>query len=71
MALLGGTIFVVYLATGTKNTTAGVIQSLSLGNINIPIIQNIPIIGAIFSGHNVFTYIAIVMILGMVPAFQD
>ena len=65
MALLGGTIFVVYLATGTKNTTAGVIQSLSLGNINIPIIQNIPIIGAIFSGHNVFTYIAIVMILAV------
>lgn len=62
MALLGGTVFVVYLATGTKNTTAGVVQSLSLGNINIPIIQDIPIIGAIFSGHNLFTYIALAMV---------
>lgn len=62
MALIGGTVFVVYLATGTKNTTAGVIQSLSLGNVNIPVIQDIPIIGAILSGHNLFTYIALVMV---------
>ena len=63
MSLVAGTVFVVYLATGTKNTTAGVIQSLSLPNVNIPIIQDIPIIGAIFSGHNLFTYIALVMVI--------
>ena len=62
MALIGGTVFVVYLVTGTKNTTAGVVQSLSLENVNIPVIKEIPILGAIFSGHNLFTYIAIVMV---------
>ena len=55
MALVGGTVFVVYLLTGTKNTTAGVLQSLALGNVDIPIL------GAIISGHNLFTYIALAM----------
>ena len=40
MALVGGTVFVVYLLTGTKNTTAGVLQSLALGNVDIPIIKD-------------------------------
>ena len=61
MALVGGTVFVVYLVTGTKNTTAGVVQSLALENIDIPFIKDIPVIGAIFSGHNLFTYIALAM----------
>ncbi len=61
MALVGGTVFVVYLITGTKNTTAGVVQSLALGNIDIPFVKDIPIVGAIFSGHNLFTYIALAM----------
>ena len=61
MALVGGTVFVVYLLTGTKNTTAGVLQSLALGNVDIPIIKDIPILGAIISGHNLFTYIALAM----------
>lgn len=62
MSLMAGTVFVVYLLTGTKTTTAGVIQSLSLGNIDIPVIKDIPIIGAIFSGHNIFTYISLLMV---------
>ncbi len=62
MSLLAGTVFVVYLVTGVKHSTAGAVQSLSLGNVNIPIIKDIPIIGAIFSGHNLFTYIALVMV---------
>ena len=62
MALLGGTVFVVYLVTGTKATTAGVIKSLALGNVNIPFIKDIPFIGSILSGHNVFTYLSIVMV---------
>ena len=63
MALLGGTVFVVWVVTGTKNTTAGVIQSLELPNINIPILKDIPILGAIFSGHSLFTYIAIICVV--------
>ena len=62
MSLMAGTVFVVYLLTGTKNTTAGVVQSLSLGNLDIPFIKDIPILGAILSGHNVFTYISLLMV---------
>lgn len=62
MSLMAGTVFVVYLATGTKTTTAGVIQSLSLPNVNIPFIEDIPILGTILSGHNLFTYISLVMV---------
>lgn len=63
MSLTAGTVFVVYLVADNKNTTAGVVQSLSLGNINIPFVQDIPIIGAIFSGHNLFTYLALIMVV--------
>ena len=31
-------------------------------NINIPIIKDIPVIGSILSGHNGFTYLAVIMI---------
>lgn len=62
MALVGGTVFVVWMVTGTKNTTAGVVQSLALGNVDIPILKDIPILGAIFSGHNLFTYISLLMV---------
>ena len=62
MSLTAGTVFVVYLVTGTKNTTAGVVQSLSLGNVNIPFIHDIPILGAIISGHNLITYISLGMV---------
>lgn len=62
MALTGGTVFVVYLVTGTKASTAGVVKSLALGNIDIPLIKDIPILGTILSGHNAFTYIALIMV---------
>lgn len=54
----GGTIFLLYLITGDKGTSAS-LASKVLPNINIPIVQNIPIIGQIISGHNVLTYGAI------------
>ena len=63
MALTGGSVFVMWLITGTKANTAGAINSLALGNVSIPILKDIPILGAILSGHNVFTYLAIVMTL--------
>lgn len=65
MSLIAGTVFIIYLATGTKYSTAGVVQSLSLETVNIPLIHDIPILGAIFSGHNFFTYIAMVMVFAV------
>ena len=61
MAIGGGAVFVMWVLTGTKANTAGAINSLALGNIDIPLIKDIPFLGTILSGHNVFTYLAILM----------
>lgn len=61
-ALVGGTVFVMYLATGQKANTASNVASLFVGKWDIPLIQDIPILGGIISGHNVLTYVAFVMI---------
>lgn len=61
MALNGATVFVLYLITGTKATSAGAIQSLVLGNVDIPILKDIPFLGSVLSGHNIFTYMALIM----------
>jgi simple sugar transport system permease protein len=60
----GGTIFVLYYLTGDKGTSAS-LTSMVLPNINIPVIQNIPIIGQIVSGHNILTYVAILSAIGL------
>lgn len=61
-ALVGGTVFVMFLATGQKANTSGDVASLFVGNWDIPLIKDIPILGGIISGHNVLTYVAIAMI---------
>lgn len=57
----GGSVFILFLLTGDKGTSVS-LASKVLPNINIPLIQDIPIIGQIISGHNVLTYIAIVTV---------
>lgn len=53
----GGTVFVMATLTGSKaNTTA--LPSLSFPNIHIPILKDIPVLGALLSGHNLITYLA-------------
>ena len=54
----GGSVFILYLFTGDKGTSAS-LPSKVLPEINIPLIENIPIIGDILSGHNLITYLAI------------
>ncbi len=61
-ALVGGTVFVMFLTTGQKANTAGDVASLFVGNWDIPLIKDIPIIGDILSGHNILTYVAFVMV---------
>ena len=60
--LVGATVFVMYLVTGSKANTASVLPSLAVSNINIPLIKDIPIIGEILSGHSVFTYLSFLSI---------
>ncbi|MCT4564815.1 MAG: ABC transporter permease [Maledivibacter sp.] len=58
----GGSIFILYLLTHDKGTSAS-LPSKILPSIDIPIIENIPIIGDIFSGHNVLTYFSIISVI--------
>ena len=61
-AVIGGTVFIMYLVTGQKSVTANVLNSKSMPTVNIPIIKDIPFIGDVISGHNVMTYITVLMI---------
>ncbi|MBO4218891.1 MAG: ABC transporter permease [Erysipelotrichaceae bacterium] len=61
-AVIGGTVFIMYLVTGQKSVTAGILNSKTMPIVNIPFIKDIPFLGEVISGHNVMTYIAVVMI---------
>lgn len=56
------TVFLLFLLTGTKGTTAS-LASKVLPNVHIPIIKDIPFLGEIISGHNVLTYICILCVV--------
>jgi len=53
----GGTVFLMFTLIGEKGNTS-TLASLSVPNVTIPIIHQIPILGPILSGHPVFTYLA-------------
>ena len=57
----GMTVFGLYLLTGDKGASTS-LNSLVLPSINIPIIENIPVIGNILSGHNILTYVALILV---------
>lgn len=57
----GMTVFGLYLLTGDKGASTS-LNSLVLPSINIPIIENIPVIGNIVSGHNILTYVALILV---------
>ena len=48
----GGTIFVLYLITGEKGASTS-LPSLKLPSVTIPVVKDIPVIGAVLSGHHV------------------
>lgn len=52
----GATIYIVFLMTGEKLNTSA-LPSLQYPAVNIPIIQDIPVIGPLISGHNFLTYL--------------
>lgn len=58
----GGTVYLVYLLTGMKLDTSG-LASLRFPNVDIAILKDIPIIGNILSGHNLLSYIAIIVVI--------
>lgn len=61
-AMTGGSILVMYLLTGQKTNTIGYIDSKVMPSLSIPVIENIPVLGTILSGHNLFTYLAVLFL---------
>jgi simple sugar transport system permease protein len=61
---VGGTVFVMFATTGDRGATNS-IRSLQFPSFNIPIIQDIPILGQVLSGHNILTYLAILSVFGV------
>lgn len=57
----GLTVFVLQMITGEKGTSAS-IKSYSYPEIHIPFLKDIPILGQILSGHNLLTYLAVLLL---------
>ncbi|MDD3252851.1 MAG: ABC transporter permease [Lachnospiraceae bacterium] len=58
----GAAIMILYAFTGDKGSSS-MIKSLSVPNANIPIVEHIPFVGQVVSGHNLFTYVAFVLVV--------
>ena len=58
----GGTVFFLYLFAKDKGTSAA-LASKVLPNIHIPILKDIPVLGDIFSGHNILTYMSAIAVV--------
>lgn len=57
----GGTIFFMYLASGDRGYSAN-LASKVMPTVNIPVLQSIPVLGNILSGHNILTYFAFICV---------
>lgn len=58
----GLTVFVLQLLTGEKGSSSS-LNSFQFPTLNIPIVENIPVLGRILSGHNILTYMGLLMVL--------
>jgi len=58
----GGTVFAMFLLTGEKSTTSAAIKAYTIPSVTIPLINKIPVLGVIFSGHNLLTYLAFISV---------
>ncbi len=58
----GGTIFALYLVAHDKGISSS-LKSLVLPKIDIPIIDQIPVLSEIISGQNILTYIALLSVV--------
>jgi simple sugar transport system permease protein len=56
----GGTIFLLYILTGDKGNSSSLASGM-VPVIHIPLIEKIPFLGTVLSGHNIFTYAAFIL----------
>ena len=64
LAATGGSVFCLYSLTGDKNASNS-LPSQAFPAVNIPVIQDIPVVGDILSGHNCLTYLAFIVAVVM------
>ncbi len=58
----GGTVFMLFTITGDRGISSS-LMSKTLPNISIPLIETIPVIGKIISGHNFLTYLSYLAVI--------
>ncbi|AIQ54819.1 MULTISPECIES: ABC transporter permease [Paenibacillus] len=58
----GGTVFILYLLSGDKGSSTS-LASKVLPSVQLPLIQDIPVLGPILSGHHILTYISILAVV--------
>ena len=60
----GGTIFLLYMFTGMRGNTGALSSAdILIPTINIPLIDRIPVLRSLLSGHSVLTYVAFLSVL--------
>lgn len=57
----GLSVFLMYVLTGDRSTTTSLLSG-NLPQVQIPLLKDIPIIGQIFSGHYILTYVAYILV---------
>lgn len=62
MLASGGTVFLLYVTAHDKGASSS-LNSKVMPTIDLPLLQNIPKIGDIISGHNVLTYFSIIAVI--------
>ena len=58
----GLTIFILYMLTGDRGVSTA-LHSINMPKVNIPLLKDIPFLGEVLSGHNVLTYMAIIVVV--------
>jgi simple sugar transport system permease protein len=57
----GGTVFIMFAIIGDKGSTSSLVSS-AFPKMDIPLVKDIPVAGAILSGQNALTYAAFAMV---------
>ena len=60
----GFTVLLLFTITGEKGTSAS-LKSFSFPTVNIPLVEDIPVVGKILSGHNLMTYVALLAVVAV------
>ena len=60
----GFTVFLCAVLAGDKGSTSK-LHSLTFPTVNIPIIEDIPFLGEVISGHNLLTYLSFLFVIGL------